>query len=306
MTSFVVLLAAFNGIEFLESQLKSIAEQAPDDIRLLISDDGSTDGTRAFVDGLDDCWAKGPVTIVDGPRKGFAENYRHLILHSPDDGDFYAFSDQDDLWLPDKLSSAADWLRGIDRSVPALFCSRTEIVDSQGNPIGLSPLFDTPPSFNNAIVQSLAGGNTMVFNRAARDLLVESCKRTGFVSHDWWSYLLVTGAGGQVHYSAEPYVRYRQHDGNLVGANASWRARMTRLLLMAGGRFTRWNEANLKGLLDCQDLLTEEARTIIVEFEAIRRGALPTRLALLARSGIHRQTFLGQLSLFAACAMNRI
>lgn len=306
MTSFVVMMAAFNGMRFLESQLKSIVDQAPGDIRLLVSDDGSTDGTRVFLDGLADRWPKGPVAVIDGPRDGFAENYRHLILNSPEDGDLYAFSDQDDLWMPDKLSIAADWFGRIDNTVPGLFCSRTQIVDEQNRVIGLSPLFDTAPSFKNAIVQSIAGGNTMVLNRAARDLLVESCRRTGFVSHDWWSYLLVTGAGGKVCYWAEPQVRYRQHDGNLVGANASWKARMARLVLMAGGRFARWNEVNLKGLLACRDLLTDEARAIVTEFEALRRETMLVRMKRLARSGIHRQTTLGQLSLFAACAMNKL
>ena len=85
----------------------------------------------------------------------------------------------------------------------------------------MSPLFRRPPSFRNALVQSLAGGNTMVLNRPARDLVALASRRARFVSHDWWAYLLVTGAGGAVHYSAKPLVRYRQHAHNLVGANTS-------------------------------------------------------------------------------------
>ena len=95
--------------------------------------------------------------------------------------------------------------------VPALFCSRTRIITAEGEPAGFSPLFSKKPSFRNAIVQSIAGGNTMVMNRAARDIMLEASRRTGFVSHDWWCYLILTGVGGIVHYSPTAKIGYRQH-----------------------------------------------------------------------------------------------
>ena len=112
-------------------------------------------------------------------------------------------------------------MRTQDGSLPLLFCSRTLTITESGTPVGMSPLFRRTPSFRNALVQSLAGGNTMVLNRAARDIVALASRRARFVSHDWWAYLLVTGAGGVVHYSAKPLVRYRQHAQNLVGANTS-------------------------------------------------------------------------------------
>ncbi len=299
------MMATLNGAAFLDSQIESIRNQTAERINLLISDDGSTDGTRDYLKELRRKWPKGSVTVIDGPKRGFAENYRHLIRNSRDDADVYAFGDQDDLWEPDKLSEAADWLNGQGRA-PALYCSRTRIVDMSGHAVGLSPLFSSPPSFRNAIVQSIAGGNTMVFNRSARELLARTCERTGFVSHDWWAYLMVTGAGGPVRYSGIPRVRYRQHLSNLVGANSSWRARMTRLALMAGGRFARWNERNLEGLELCEEYLTEESRRLLAEFREIRTGGFPGRLVRLQRSGIHRQTRLGQISLYAACVLGRM
>ena len=306
MSSALVMMATYNGIRFLEGQIRSIEEQQFDKIDLLISDDGSSDGTLGYLADLKQRWRKGKVRLLSGPGEGFAENYRHLILNSPAGQGIYAFADQDDEWMPEKLTEAAAWLQSQEPGIPALYCARTQTVDEGGRLSGMSPLFTRPPSFRNAIVQSIAGANTMVFNQAARDLLAESCKRTHFVSHDWWAYLLVSGAGGRVFYSPVPRVHYRQHSSNLVGANTSWRARMARLVLMAGGRFAKWNDMNLKALASCSDLLCDDARDVVLEFRRIRDGRFLDRLSRLRSSGIHRQTALGQMSLYVACMLAKI
>ena len=107
-------------------------------------------------------------------------------------GDFFACCDQDDVWWPDKLERALQWLHTVPEHVPAVYFSRTRNVDASGNIIGCSPLFRRPPNFRNALVQSIGGGNTMVFNRAARELLV-AAGPVDVASHDWWTYLLVSG-----------------------------------------------------------------------------------------------------------------
>ena len=84
--------------------------------------------------------------------------------------------------------------------------------------------------------------------------------------------MLVTGAGGVVHYSAEPLVRYRQHAENLVGANTSWKARLARLRLLLGGQFADWNEINLAGLDENRDLLTPDAIAAMELFARARKS----------------------------------
>ena len=167
-------------------------------------------------------------------------------------------------------------------------------------------MFRREPSFRNALVQSLAGGNTMVFNRAARDCLAVASDRTNFVSHDWWSYLLVTGAGGVVQYSTSPLVRYRQHAGNQVGANTSWRARCVRLRLLFRGQFAEWTENNLQGLDRNRDLLTPDAIAALEPFVRARKGNLVSRIRNLRRSGVYRQTLLGTVLLWCAVVFGRM
>ena len=296
-------MATRNGAAFLDEQLRSLAAQTHPSIDIRASDDGSTDDTLAILSDWQGRWKKGTFSTCDGPRGGFAENFRALISNDPAEADFFACCDQDDLWEPHKLETALAWMRGQDSSLPLLFCSRTLTISESGEPIGMSPLFRREPSFRNALVQSLAGGNTMVLNRAARDIVATASRRARFVSHDWWMYQVVTGAGGVVRYSAEPLVRYRQHAENLVGANSSWKARLGRLRLLAGGRFAEWNEINLAGLEKNRDLLTPDAIDAMELFARARKSSPLTAMTNLHRSGVYRQTPQGTLALWAALAI---
>ncbi|MCA0029719.1 glycosyltransferase family 2 protein [Mesorhizobium sp. B263B2A] len=301
-----VLMGTKDGAAFIDEQLQSLLVQSHPLIDLWVSDDGSVDGTIAIIEAWKPRWAKGRVTLLDGPRQGFAANFRSMIRDRRIDADCYAFSDQDDIWEPDRLESAVRWMQGFDAGSPLMFCSRTATMTETGSLVGRSPLFSRPPSFRNALVQSIAGGNTILLNRAARDLLARACARTGFVSHDWWAYLIVTGAGGVVHYDPRPLVRYRQHAANLVGANVSWQARVSRLGRLFKGEFAGWTDLNLAGLAVNRDLLTPDAATCLDLFASARRGNLFQRLRALRKSGVYRQTFAGTLGLYLAFVLGRI
>ena len=299
-----VLLATHNGATYLDRQLQSIAEQDWPRIDVWASDDASTDFNWALLQDWQGRWRKGQFRIVEGAGAGFAENFRRLITMDEVDADHVAFSDQDDIWLPDKTRAAVASID--DVAGPALYCERTVLVDGDGREIGRSPLFRRPAHFRNAMVQNIAGGNTMVMNRSAFSLLREAATRTGFVSHDWFAYLLISGAGGTVRYCAQSHVHYRQHAGNLVGSNMGWAARLRRIRQGLRGRYGDWNERNLGALGACRSLLGEEAIATIELFGAARSGPLLRRLAMLRKSGVYRQTLAGQLSLYAACVLEKL
>jgi len=299
-----VLMGTKDGAAFIDEQLQSLAAQSQPFIDLWISDDGSDDGTLPIIEAWKPRWSKGRMTLVEGPRQGFAANFRSMILDPRIDADCYAFCDQDDVWEPDRLESAVRWMQAFDAGIPLMFCSRTATMTETGSLVGHSPLFGRPPSFRNALVQSIAGGNTILLNRAARDLLAKACARTSFVSHDWWAYLVVSG--GVVRYDPRPLVRYRQHAANLVGANVSWRARISRLGRLIKGQFAGWTDLNLAGLAVNRDLLTQDAITSLDLFARGRQGNLFQRLAALRQSGVYRQTFAGTLGLYLAFVLGRI
>ncbi len=304
--SVAILACVFNGEPFLGEQLASLAAQSFPRIDLVLSDDGSTDGSRELLATYGSTWRKGRFEIIQGPGKGFAENFRSQLVNEAIEADYFAFCDQDDIWAPEKVSTAVAWLMQQPPDKPALYCSRTRIVDIAGRPVGHSPLFTAPPTFRNAIVQSIAGGNTMVMNAAARSLMAEASRRSGFVSHDWWCYMMVTGAGGAIRYDPNPLIDYRQHQGNLVGSNDSIVSRLGRTSFLLKGGFAAWTDRNIAGLRACEDLLDDEARSVLDHFDRLRRMFLPRRMIELHRSGLYRQTKAGQISLYIASAINRL
>lgn len=301
-----ILMGTCNGARFLGAQLGSIAAQSHRDWRLVASDDGSSDETRAVLEAFGAGEGRGRVEIRPGPCRGFAANFLSLAGDRGIRADYYAFADQDDLWHPERLARGLARLAALpDPGRPALYGGRTLLIDAEGRPRGASPCFRAPPGFGNALVQSIAGGNTMLFNAAAKRLF-EAVPDVAVVAHDWWAYQLVSGAGGAVVYDPEPSVSYRQHGGNLIGENAGLRARAERLRLLAAGRLAEWTEVNLAALEAAAAVLTPEARAKVALLRRARAGGVLRRIALMRRLGLYRQTAAGSASLWLATAAGRL
>ena len=154
-----------------------------------------------------------------------------------------------------------------------------------------SPEFKRTPSFANAIVQSIAGGNTMVFNKSAKKILNESWKDQNIVSHDWWCYQIISGAGGNVIYDSKPCLKYEQHSKNLIGTNTGIVARIERLKWLLDGRFRDWNDRNAISMKLVEGLFTEKNIEILDYFIKARRSFLLERLYYFHRAGVYRQSF---------------
>lgn len=304
--SVLILMCTYNGQGFLEKQLESIRHQTCHDWHVAISDDGSQDATVNIANRYRYLWGEDKVSLWRGPCKGYARNFISTVCNKNLSADYYAWCDQDDVWDEHKLQAALSWLQSVPDDVPALYFGRTELVNQRGEALGYSPLFRRPPSFANALVQNIGGGNTMVLNHAARALLEEAGQTLDIVSHDWWAYLLVSGVGGNVFYDPTPYVHYRQHGANLVGSNCGWGARLIRIRMLFQGRFRHWNTVNIAGLETIQHRLTDENRLVLEKFKALRTRHFPGRLFSLKRSGVYRQTLLGNLGLWVATVINEI
>ncbi len=209
-----ILLSTYNGEKYLREQLDSYLRQdVSNEILVLVRDDGSTDGTREILRGYEK--EKG-FEVLYGPNIGINASYRELLRRSDPDCAYFALSDQDDVWLPNKLSAAVSALRTCpDREVPLLFASRSQITDEALTPVGASILPARGLSFFNAMVQNVCPGHTQVFNRALRDRLLQGDIAQAHVL-DWWIYLLAGGLG-QVLFSKEHTVLHRQHGSNAVG-----------------------------------------------------------------------------------------
>ena len=301
-----VLMCTMQGQRFLAEQLNSIATQSHPAWEIWASDDGSDDHTHAILEYYQSHWSRQRISIHAGPSEGSTANFLSLTCRADIDADYFAYADQDDIWESDKLERAVAWLQSVPADVPALYGSRTLLVDARNQHIGYSPLFAKAPGFRNALVQNVAGGNTMVFNRAARELLQRAGDNVQAVTHDWWAYMVVTGCGGQVHYDRYPTVRYRQHENNLIGSNMGWLSRLQRIKLLLQGRFKRWNDANIASLQVIRAQLTPENRSLLDEFSQARQRGFLRRLMGLRSTGVFRQTVLGNIGLVIAAAINRL
>lgn len=221
-----VLLSTYNGEGFLEAQLASLCEQQGVALRIFIRDDGSSDGTLRL---LHDQAARIPqiASVTQGVNLGAAWSFLTLLRDVPDGFDYYAFCDQDDVWLPEKLARATEQLSQVAHDVPALYCSQVTCVDHQLTPLG-QPRANGDTRFHHLLFENIAFGCTTVMNRAARRSLASNLPRAGVTMHDWWCALVIS-ALGQVLYDSESHILYRQHHRNVVGADVSLLAKVLRL-----------------------------------------------------------------------------
>ncbi len=301
-----ILLAAHRSEAHLGEQLASFAAQTHRAWRLVVSDDAPTPASAAILDAFARAHP-GRVERVAGPGRGFAANFLSLLARAPADAPVAALSDHDDVWLPERLARAVAALEAVPAGRPALYCAATLVCDARLRPLGPSPAFPRPPSFGNALVQSLGGGNTMALNRAGLDLAAAAAREAGpVVAHDWWLYQIVSGAGGAVLRDPEPVLLYRQHGGNLFGANRSVPARLGRLLGLLGGRLRGWNEVNLAALARSAHRFTPEAQAQLQAFAAARGRGFRARARALRASGAHRQGGGDDLALRLACLLGRL
>jgi glycosyltransferase involved in cell wall biosynthesis len=307
----VILLTTYNGEKYLVSQLESFLNQDFQNLQIFISDDGSTDKTIEIIENFRLQFGDDKLFLFNGPQQGFAKNFLYLFdcvaqKLKVDESFYFAYSDQDDIWYKDKISFSVKELIKFGNNRPALFCARTRLVDELGHPMGFSPLFINPPSFKNALLQNIAGGNTMVFNYKTFDLIQKTPKFLKIVSHDWWTYLLVTGAEGHVIYSPIHHLDYRQHLQNVVGTNLGFTARFSRVCALFAGRFKKWNSDNLESLTEYSSVLSPTNKKIIYDFLALRKAYFPLNIIKFIRLGLYRQAKIDNLVIKLALICKKI
>src|SRR5687767_4472450 len=209
-------MSTYNGARFIREQLQSILQQLPPRGQIIVRDDGSRDGTVDEVGAVNDA----RITLLRGANLGFGRSFLTLLAHAPSDADMVMFSDQDDVWLPNKVERAWRHLRALDGQA-GLYGSAQMLVDSALRPLYPTPPWPRGPSLTNALTENIITGCTAALNRPALELLQRAGVPDGVHFHDWWLYLVVS-AFGSVVYDNQPALLYRQHGGNVIGHGAGW------------------------------------------------------------------------------------
>jgi glycosyltransferase involved in cell wall biosynthesis len=307
---FTVMIASYRGQRYIAEQVQSILKQKNVDVRLLISDDEQACQCAEFLQAKIIIASQiEQISVIEGPARGVNANFAHLIAAvDANQTNLYAFSDQDDVWLLDKLSTAEKKLNSsFETQAPQLYASRTMVCDEDLNPLFLSKGKPRPASFRNALLESIAGGNTMVFDYKTLKLL----KKVNVpVHHDWLTYMVVTACGGNVLFDYEPYVLYRQHGANVIGANNGIVQKFYRLKKLLSNEFRSWAENNIKALRPIVDDMTAESRSIYEGFVRLHnmRGwhHCFARLSLFRKLGLYRQRRLEHYGFMFAAFLGKI
>lgn len=213
-----VALCTYNGSKYLEPQLLSILGQSYPPHEIIISDDDSSDDTVDLAQSI--CLEAGfPVRILrNNSNKGIKANFGKAIGACT--GDYIALADQDDVWMPEKLSIFSNAILESDRSIPGLFYSNLNLIDSEGR--SLTGSFFTnarivPPresSWKFLATRNFAPGCCIVFDSRLVKYILPIPSQS--ILHDWWVNL-VFSLCGKIHQVNADTISYRLHSGNNQG-----------------------------------------------------------------------------------------
>jgi hypothetical protein len=290
--SVAILLSTFNGERYLTEQLASFAGQTHANWQLYWRDDGSSDGTVPLMTAFAAGQPAGRChRDPDAGRLRATGSFLALLrMALPGPAAYFAFADQDDVWLPKKLAHGVAALAALPSDQPGLyFCARA-LVDATLAPVGEVLAPRRPPGFPAALTQNLAPGCCMMLNRAAAELIDASPLPEG-TWHDWWSYVLVAAHGGQVIAGNTPDILYRQHNENLVGEPRGFWHRTLGAARRGRGPFMTLFWRQIAALQAGPIPLPAKTRDTLAIIQCSNQGGLWARLMALRLPGFVRQTW---------------
>ena len=282
----MVLMAAYNGAAHIEDQIGSILTQRDVNVRILIRDDGSADGT---IDAASRLSASHPsrITLVEdshGPTGSAASNFgvmlRSCIIGSDE---WVALADQDDIWFPDKLCRAIERLKSDDAD--AYSCNLIAFDDDANAAWQVRK--DAPQREFDYLFQGASAGCTYVLSGRALAVVRNGIDRLGgriptHASHDWLIYALCRSAGLRWSMDRRARIAYRQHGRNVYGTKVGW-ARLRERARLVGNR---WYRRNVMWLRTALQPAAEEEEILL----RVTRLSLRDRLWLARHAGSFRRS----------------
>lgn len=293
----VVMLSYYNGKNFIEEQVDSILDQKGVDIYLIIRDDGSRESDKVAIEKYK---KRNNIDVLDGENLGCTNSFFSLLEYAYKhyaNYDYFAFSDQDDYWLDEKLLKATAKLEKLPQKEMNLYCSNLIVADANLNKLGMMWPGNVKVTLENSIVENHCAGCTMVFNKELVSFFFKN-KPSEVKLHDKWLFhtcLLF----GNVYYDDNSYILYRQHGNNVEGAGFTLIAKVKNFInSIAHFNHQHIKELEAKELLKIyQSMLTNEQRDII-ETVASYKENIMRRLKLLCEyKGIRMNGYFDNVKL---------
>ena len=286
-----VLMSTYNGSHYLGQQIDSILAQECVDVDLYIRDDGSKDETVSIISRY--CEQDNRVHFIEGEPLGVGKSFMALLCNPNIQADYYSFSDQDDIWYPQKLVTAVNRLRESNNK-NTLYCCNQNCIDSNGNfQFTRFPKNYGVPDFITAVLKNDFAGCTMVMNNELRVLLCEKIPDIDFFQlriHDAWISCIATTVG-KVIFDSEPHMDFRRHSGTFSeeAINTSKNKSFLKIFI---GKLERFKKRGIKQryavretsrilLSDFYDYIPEDSRKV-VEYLSSYDQSIVTKFKLLS------------------------
>ena len=280
-----IVLSTYNGAKFLAEQIESIQKQTFTDWQLLIRDDGSIDETPQIIKQF--VAADKRIKFINADKRenfGVIKNFFTLVKFEA--ADYYFFSDQDDVWLPNKMATMLDEAAKHDQAKPLMVYMDLSVVDQNLVVTQPSMIRSQSHHANTTLLPELTentvtGGVAMINHAlASRWHSTEQ-----IIMHDWYLALLAT-ATGELVYIDQPGELYRQHENNVLGAR-TLRKRFAKWLnpLQALGKYWWLIRTSQKqaGLLLGQPDLSTRQREMVEAYVGLINQGMTQRLGLLKK-----------------------
>ena len=220
-----ILMSTYNGQEFIAQQIQSIQKQTFENWNLLIRDDGSSDETPKII--ADFAKSDARIRFINADKRdnfGVIKNFYTLLKYEK--ADYYFFSDQDDVWQPQKLELTLASVEKENNQIPLMVYTDLTVVDRDLQVLHDSMIKTQSHHANTSLLEELTEntvtGGTMMVNHC----LAKQWKQCydDLIMHDWYLALLATSLGKLI-YLDETTELYRQHESNVLGAR-TWSKRL--------------------------------------------------------------------------------
>ena len=224
-----ILLSTYNGEQYIVEQLDSLLAQSYPNIEIFIRDDGSSDSTVSIINHYIKFHPEKKISFLFPPsseNSGYQKSFWKLLRECPE-ADYYAFCDQDDIWLPDKVARGVRSLEEKSSSLPLLYTSSFAYYDNQLNYSGSAPKVNTPIMLKDVLFYTPAFGFTIMINNQLR-ALAKTFPENLTIPHDNWC-LKAAASLGEIIYDPSVTAKYRRHrktttfsDSSLLKMTMQW------------------------------------------------------------------------------------
>lgn len=213
-----VLLSSYNGEKYIVKQIESILNQENVDVHILIRDDGSTDNTVNLINNVKKKYPLA-VDLIKGNNLGYKKSFLELCHRTNIDYDYYAFSDQDDYWLPNKLEEAIQYLSKSDKKIK-LYASTVSITNENLKFLYKKDISNFINTFGSSLTRIRLAGCTYVFNLEALALLrkynFNNVSNEHMISHDGLLMILCQALDGYVYVDRDSYILHRRRQDSVT------------------------------------------------------------------------------------------